>query len=175
MNDEPAHDASDAAEHPCQGPGHEHLKIGLFARLADTNLRTLRYYEELGLITPAARSQGGFRYYRRTDINRVHMIRDLQDLGLHLDRIRELLAVRAAIEDRDAFLARVRVALEQHDQLLQQRMAALEEQRRKVAQALHKIIECRHCEHFPQPQNNFCEPCATTGEVLPEHLSALFQ
>ena len=175
MNDEPAHEASDAAEHPCQGPGHEHLKIGVFARLADTNLRTLRYYEELGLITPAARSQGGFRYYRRTDINRVHMIRDLQELGLHLERIRELIAARAGNEPREAFLQRVRQALEEQDRLLQHKLCALEDQRRKVAQALHKIGECRYCQHSPGLDNNHCEPCSTTGEVLPEHLSALYQ
>ena len=120
------------------------LKIGDFAKLANTNLRTLRYYEELGLIQPATRSQGGFRYYRHTDIHRVQMIRDLQELGLHLDRIRELMAV-------------------------------LEGQRKKVAQALHKANECRHCSHSPGTDNNYCEPCCTTGEHLPDHLSALFQ
>ncbi|MCY2961276.1 MAG: MerR family transcriptional regulator [Planctomycetota bacterium] len=156
-------------------PNHELLKIGDFARLADTNLRTLRYYEELGLLTPASRSQGGFRYYRRTDINRVQMIRDLQELGLHLDRIRELISARAAEEPRDQFLARVRLALEEQDRLLSIRMAALEEQRKKVAQALHKIGECRHCVQMPRLDNNFCEPCTTTGERLPEHLSALYQ
>jgi hypothetical protein len=40
------------------------LKIGAFAELAGTNLRTLCYYEEVGLLQPAARSSGGFRYYR---------------------------------------------------------------------------------------------------------------
>jgi DNA-binding transcriptional MerR regulator len=153
----------------------ELLKIGDFARLADTNLRTLRYYEELGLISPATRSQGGFRYYRRTDINRVRLIHDLQELGLHLDRIRDLLASRSHEEGRELFLARVQDALAEQDRLLQQRMAALEEQRRKVSQALHKLSECRHCQLSPHPENNFCEPCATTGEVLPEHLSALFR
>ena len=153
----------------------ELLKIGDFARLADTNLRTLRYYEELGLITPASRSQGGFRYYRRTDINRVQMIRDLQDLGLHLERIRELISARAANEPREVFFGRVTKALEEQDKLLSERVAALEEQRKKVAQALHKIGECRHCLHSPVAENNFCEPCTTTGERLPEHLSALYQ
>ena len=55
------------------------------------------------------------------------------------------------------------------------RVTALEEQRKKVAQALHKIGECRHCLHSPVAENNFCEPCTTTGERLPEHLSALYQ
>lgn len=156
-------------------PQEDLLKIGDFAKLANTNLRTLRYYEELGLIHPATRSQGGFRYYRHTDINRVQMIRDLQELGLHLDRIRELMGVRATAEDRNVFLARVREALTEQDRLLLARLALLEEQRRKVAQALHKINECQHCEHSPMADNNFCEPCKTTGEKLPDHLSALYQ
>lgn len=154
---------------------HDLLKIGDFARVADTNLRTLRYYEELGLLTPASRSQGGFRYYRATDVNRVRMIRDLQELGLHLERIRELLAARAAEEPREQYFARVRLALEEQDRLLAQRTAAIEEQRRKVAQALHKIGECRHCVQMPGLDNNYCEPCTTTGERLPQHLSALYQ
>jgi DNA-binding transcriptional MerR regulator len=156
-------------------PQNDLLKIGDFARLADTNLRTLRYYEELGMLSPAARSQGGFRYYRRTDINRVQMIRDLQELGLHLERIRELLGARTNGEAREQFFQRVRQALEEQDRLLQRKMAVLEEQRRKVAQALHKIGECRHCTQVPRLDNNFCEPCTTTGEQLPEHLSALYQ
>lgn len=153
----------------------ELLKIGDFARLADTNLRTLRYYEEVGLIMPAGRSQGGFRYYRATDINRVRMIRDLQDLGLHLDRIRELISARQPGEPRERFIDRMRQALDEQDRMLSERVRLLERQREKVSQALRKIGECRHCAHSPSAHNNFCEPCAVTGEKLPEHLSALYQ
>lgn len=151
------------------------LKIGDFARLADTNLRTLRYYEELGLILPANRSAGGFRYYRQTDINRVQMIRDMQELGLPLEKIRELISARQNGEARDPFLDRVRQALVEQDNMLVERARMLDLQRKKVAQALHKISECRHCTHSPAVDNNFCEPCVTTGEKLPEHLSALYQ
>ncbi len=153
----------------------ELLKIGDFARIADTNLRTLRYYEELGLLAPATRSAGGFRYYRRTDVNRVQRIRELQALGLHLDRIRELILARGSDEPREQYFARVRSALEEQAGLLSARIAELQEQRKKVDQALHKIGECRHCVQIPGADNNFCEPCATTGERLPEHLSALYQ
>lgn len=156
-------------------PDQSLLKIGDFARLAATNLRTLRYYEELGLIVPAGRSQGGFRYYRQTDINRVQLIRDLQELGLPLERIRDLISARQNGEARERFLDRVRLALEEQDRILLERARAIEEQRKKVAQALHKIGECRHCLQAPRFDNNFCEPCATTGERLPEHLSALYQ
>jgi len=143
---------------------HDLLKIGDFARIADTNLRTLRYYEEMGLITPATRSQGGFRYYRQTDVNRVQMIRDLQELGLALERIRDLIRARQEDEPRERFLERVRCALEEHDRMLAERMRSTEEQRRKVASAMHKISECRNCQLSPLADNNFCEPCARTGE-----------
>src|SRR5688572_29001550 len=100
------------------------LKIGDFARLAGTNLRTLRYYEEIGLLVPAARSQGGFRYYRGTDLNRLNMVRDLQELGLHLDRIRELMSTREELGSRAGFLKRVRAALAEQDRLLAQKSRA---------------------------------------------------
>ncbi len=151
------------------------LKIGDFAKLANTNLRTLRYYEELGLLQPATRSQGGFRYYRESEIHRVALIHHFQALGLHLDRIRELMASRAAGEEREVYLARVRDVLQEHDKLLSQKVAVLEAQRAKVSQAVHKLNECRYCKHSPTPENNHCEPCVTTGESLPEFLSALYQ
>ena len=79
------------------------LKIGDFARLANTNLRTLRYYEEVGLLVPAARSDGGFRYYRPTDVNRVRLVWDLQQLGLQLEKIAKLLGEHE--DDLSAFIA----------------------------------------------------------------------
>jgi DNA-binding transcriptional MerR regulator len=150
------------------------LKIGEFARLAETNLRTLRYYEEIGLLTPAARSAGGFRYYRCTDLNRVNMIRDLQELGLHLDRIRELITVREHTDDRQEFLERVRQALREHEELLDERMRAIEAQRAKIRFALDKTAECEDCVHTPDANNNYCEPCERTGTPRPQMLSALY-
>lgn len=150
------------------------LKIGDFAHAAGTNLRTLRYYEELGLITPAARSRGGFRYYRPTDVNRVQLIRDLQELGLHLDRIREFLGSRLDTESRSLLIYRVRDALLEHERLLEERMRTLASQRDRVRASMEKLGVCDTCPHSPSPFNNFCEPCSRTGSSLPELLSALF-
>ncbi len=151
------------------------LKIGDFARLASTNLRTLRYYEELGLLTPSHRSQGGFRYYRSTDVNRVNMIRDLQELGLQLERIRELISARGADEPGSKFFARMRQALAEQDRMLVERQRSIEEQRQRIQTALAKLSECQVCANSPCAQNNHCEPCSTSGAHLPEHLSALYQ
>jgi DNA-binding transcriptional MerR regulator len=150
------------------------LKIGVFARLAETNLRTLRYYEEMGLLVPAVRSDGGFRYYRPTDANRVRMIRNLQELGLQLDQIAELLRTREAADDRHAWLKRVETALDEQERLIESRIQALKAQKKELAHAVEKLRTCTPCSHSPMASNNFCEPCQRTGEGLPDFLSALF-
>lgn len=152
----------------------ELLKIGDFARLAGTNLRTLRYYEELGLLEAAARSKGGFRYYRATDQNRLNLIRDLQELGLSLEAIRELLDTRATGAERGRFFARVRHALEEQDRLLAARIADLEAQRARIREGLAQVVKCESCIHMPGEHNNHCEPCCLTGKPLPETVSALY-
>ena len=152
----------------------ELLKIGTFAKLAGTNLRTLRYYEELDLVRPALRSAGGFRYYRPADLHRVRMIRDLQELGLPLERIAALLATRDSGSDRRAWLERVDQALRIQEALIDERVEALHRQRVKVAAARAKLAECSPCQHCPSAANNFCEPCQNTGQRLPDFLAALF-
>jgi DNA-binding transcriptional MerR regulator len=155
-------------------PSEELLKIGDFARRAETNLRTLRYYEEIGLISPAARSAGGFRYYRPTDVNRVRLIRDLSELGMQLGQIAALFGDRAKKLDREERVERVRRALEEQDRLLAARIGVLEAMRGKVGEALGKLTDCSGCGLNPSSDNNFCEPCQRTLNALPDLLSALF-
>jgi len=149
------------------------VKIGDFARLAHTNLRTLRYYEEIGLLQPALRSEGGFRYFRQTDLNRVKMIRDLQDLGLQLESIGELLGTREFSEDRKAWIDKVAQALREQERLIDQRVESLQAQKGQISEALTKLVDCGPCTHCPGVDNNFCEPCGSTGIALPRFLSAL--
>ena len=55
------------------------LKISEFARETDLSPRTLRLYEEQGLLTPKARSVGGFRFYSLEQRKRLHYIQKLKD------------------------------------------------------------------------------------------------
>lgn len=152
----------------------ELLKIGAFAKHAGTNLRTLRFYEEVGLLKPTARSSGGFRYYRETDLNRIKLIRHLQDLGLTLEEIKGLLKERNTEEDRSQSIQRVRETLTANKELLDSRMEQLQLQLKKIEEARKKLMECEDCEITPNPLNNYCEPCDKTGMCLPELLSGLY-
>jgi DNA-binding transcriptional MerR regulator len=68
------------------------MRIGEVAERVGVTTRTLRYYEEVGLVTPGSRSAGTSRRYTETDYARVLRIRELQAvMGFNLDEIRELL------------------------------------------------------------------------------------
>jgi DNA-binding transcriptional MerR regulator len=74
------------------------LKIGDVARLAGTTTRTIRYYEEIGLLEPAGdRPSGGHRAYTEADVERLREILRLKDLlGVSLDQLRDLVAAEDA-------------------------------------------------------------------------------
>ncbi|GAA1228507.1 MerR family transcriptional regulator [Prauserella halophila] len=71
----------------------EHMQIGEVAERTGLSLRTIRYYEEVGLVVPSARSQGGFRLYHEPDVDRLLLIMRMKPLGFQLEEMRELLAI----------------------------------------------------------------------------------
>lgn len=79
------------------------LRIGEAASHAGVSARTLRYYQEIGLLTPAGTTVGGARRYSDADVARVDRIRHLRDLvGLDLNEVGRVLAA----EDRLAAIRR---------------------------------------------------------------------
>jgi DNA-binding transcriptional MerR regulator len=73
---------------------HKYLKIGEVASCSGLPVKTIRYYEEIGLLTPATtRSSSGYRLFTPTVLNRLAFIKRAQSLGLSLSEIQELLEV----------------------------------------------------------------------------------
>ncbi len=70
----------------------ELLKIGEVAERAGLTLRTIRFYEEEGLLAPAARTTGGFRQYSDGVVARLDLIRTMKPLGFTVEEIRTVLA-----------------------------------------------------------------------------------
>ncbi|MEU2226713.1 MerR family transcriptional regulator [Streptomyces sp. NPDC018347] len=94
----------------------KHMQIGEVAARTELSLRTIRHYEETGLVVPSARSQGGFRLYTENDVARLMVIRRMKPLGFTLDQMRDLLDATDRLdadealgaEEREALLDRVR-------------------------------------------------------------------
>ena len=75
-------------------------RIGEVAEAAGVSTRTLRYYEELGLVSPSGYSPGGARRYSDADLARVLRIRELQGLvGFNLDEIKTIVAAESRLEE----------------------------------------------------------------------------
>lgn len=74
------------------------MQIGEVAQRVGLSLRTIRYYEEMGLVVPSARSAGGFRLYTETDVARLALIKRMKPLDFSLDESRDLLSVLDALE-----------------------------------------------------------------------------
>jgi DNA-binding transcriptional MerR regulator len=73
--------------------------IGKAAKATGVSTRTLRYYEELGLVSPSGHSPGGARRYSDGDVARVRRIRELQQLvGFNLDEIRTIITAEDRLE-----------------------------------------------------------------------------
>lgn len=70
------------------------MRIGELAALAEVSTKTLRYYEQIGLLAPVARRPSGYRDYTPELLDRLSFIRAAQAVGLTLGEIREVVAFR---------------------------------------------------------------------------------
>ncbi|MEA5569022.1 heavy metal-responsive transcriptional regulator [Anabaena sp. UHCC 0399] len=70
--------------------------IGLVAKESSVPIKTIRYYEELGLLKSSGRTEGGFRLFKADVLARLHFIKRAQSLGLTLSEIKEFLQVHDA-------------------------------------------------------------------------------
>ena len=92
------------------------LRIGEAASLCGVTTRTLRYWEEIGLLNPNEQRHGGERLYRGAEVERARRIRELQELlGFSLAEIRVVLETDDLLDKvRSAYKANARAELQQH-------------------------------------------------------------
>ena len=109
-------------------PRGELMQIGQVADRTGLSLRTIRFYEENGLVIPTARSEGGFRLYSGTDVARLEVIKRMKPLGFTLEEMQELLSLLADLDsgagDREQLTDRLRMFHE----VATARVTALKEQ-----------------------------------------------
>ncbi|ROS58063.1 DNA-binding transcriptional MerR regulator [Frigoribacterium sp. PhB160] len=81
------------------------MHIGELAERTEMSLRTIRHYDEVGLLKPTGRTEGGFRLYTHDDFVRLMVIRRMKPLGFSLDEMAELLRVVDALDTGDGSVA----------------------------------------------------------------------
>ncbi|EPD86360.1 hypothetical protein HMPREF1529_00412 [Microbacterium sp. oral taxon 186 str. F0373] len=109
-------------------PGGGMMQIGELAERTELSLRTLRHYDEIGLLEPSGRSEGGFRLYTEGDYQRLMLIRRMKPLGYSLEQMRDLLRALDAAGAESVSGAEAKQLLAEFLTDAQQRRAKLEKQ-----------------------------------------------
>lgn len=99
------------------------MRIGQLAERLGLNPRTIRFYESIGVLPEAVRTPSGYREYDEADLERLRFIKLAQSLGLSLDDIREILALRDRGEAPCPYVRRV---IEKQAAVVEQRIRELQ-------------------------------------------------
>lgn len=122
--------------------GEEMHQIGEAAAKTGLSLRTIRHYEEVGLVPPSGRTAGGFRLYTDADIERLHLVKDLKPLDFTLEEMREVLDAWDQAEVAEPGTQRhadLRARLDGFAQAAEERCEQLRRQLR-AAEAVAKLL-----------------------------------
>lgn len=100
--------------------------IGEIAKLLEMSTRTIRYYEELGLLNSVKRIENGRRIYTDDDVRRLKLIKRLKILGLTLSEMHELESIWQIHKTNDIVLRRLLEILDSHVRRVDDRIKDLE-------------------------------------------------
>lgn len=130
------------------------MNIGKAAAASGVSAKMIRYYESIGLIPPARRTDSAYRSYCEDDVHVLRFIRRARDLGFSVEGIRELLALW---RDRSRASADVKRVAEQHIAALQRKIDDL--------QTMVDTLQClaEHCHGDGRPE---CPILGGLGEGL---------
>ena len=140
------------------------MQIGELARRAGITLRTVRYYEQLGLINHAVRTKGGFRLYHDEELRKLELIRDLQELDFPLAKIRALFSRKRQARSGADLAQDVRETLFAQLGEMDDRMARYQTMRHAILETMEMVRVCATCPLCPTP--DVCRSCpVVTGRA----------
>ncbi len=151
------------------------LTTGDMARLSQNTLRTVRFYEEAGLLQPASRTDGGHRLFHADELCKLQLITDLRTAGLSIDEIRSLLQAKAQANSGRAASRQITERIDHQIKVIERQVALLTRVLAELSETrdvLNRCTDCTENELFPTR----CECCRVMSqqEGAPPALSVLW-
>jgi DNA-binding transcriptional MerR regulator len=141
------------------------LTTGEMARLSNNTVRTVRFYEEAGLLQPAQRSEGGHRLFPESELDKLMFVTDLRSTGLSLEEIKELLEVKATAETGKEAAGVVLQHLTKQIDVMREKIAILERLKQDFVHATEVFANCNHCEDVAK----FPDHCGECSVILDQN------
>ena len=140
----------------------ELFKIGDTTRILGVTPRTLRFYEEEGLVEPV-RTPKGTRLYAKEDIERLQVVQLMTATGIPLQEIKALSRIRSNSKTGDQASQTILNVLEEMREMVVEKMRLYQRLLKELDEAGKKSSECAGCERLPTPGN--CIECVDVRGV----------
>ncbi|MFO0549190.1 MAG: MerR family transcriptional regulator [Polyangiaceae bacterium] len=140
---------------------------GDMARLSNNTLRTVRFYEEAGILQPVRRTDGGHRLFEREQLDKLMLVSDMREAGMSLEEIRTLLETKQRATSPGAAAREAVATLKRHVGDLRTKvevLGRLAEDLSSTIEAAGVCAECKHPESFPAGCND-CENLQSRGPM----------
>jgi len=132
------------------------FKIGEVAKLLSTSIRTIRYYEEEGLIDPV-RTEKGTRLYAKVHIDRLAAILKLANNGFPIEEINNLAHIREQHTSGDKSQKALSEELDEWSNEITSKIGGLQKVLKEIQDTKKTIVKCSGCKN--QPTSKGCPEC----------------
>ncbi len=148
--------------------------IGEVAAKLGLSLRTIRYYEELGLLKPKGRTEGRFRLYTEAEVTRLQAIQTLKNLGYSLKDITELMRTTASSKTGHELVTRMLRDLQRQEDIAKEQLKWCKETLKSIDSASRLLANCLGCNR--KPTKSHCLHCRVfpSEEEVPVIFKAAF-
>lgn len=137
------------------------MRVGELARAVGKTVRAMHLYEELGLLEPDARSEGGFRLYGPEAVDRIHWIVKLQAIGFTLAEIQGFVKDFQSAGSAPEATARVRALFLEKQAQIREQITQLQVIENDLSEAVAYLDSCRTCSSDYAPTE--CGDCDHQG------------
>jgi DNA-binding transcriptional MerR regulator len=146
------------------------------ARMSNSTLRTVRFYEEEGILRPARRTDGGHRLFDKSELDRLMLVTDMRAAGLSLDEIKAILELKTAAGSGSQAAAQAVKVISARIEDLREKVAALIRLRDDLTQTVQIVSGCLVCDDEGHSKGGSCDKCSviTAHPSLPRSVRVLW-
>lgn len=119
----------------------EYLQISDLAEKLGITTRTIRLYEQMGLVDPPKRTEGRIRVYDAADVKRFKFVLKLKELGLSLNEMKELAEIYNREQTPEKIMPRLIEFLDMHLNAIRQKVARLQSLEKDIAAYRQRIVD----------------------------------